>query len=117
MTLLVMSYIIEENSKGRTVPRGSYIMHELEHGDGKVEPCIKNVKENNNVSSFGCNSELFAHQSQEHVQFSQDDLPHEEAIQSNYFKLGLPAYEDMINSCSNKVQFEECMELMKNPML
>ena len=67
---------------------------------------------NCHMNKFGCEANISVHLSQDNQAYQEDDDVNIDAVDDTYYKRGLPAYEDMMRSCSNEKQFQEYLTLM-----
>ena len=64
------------------------------------------------ANEFGGNASVSVHLSQDNQQYQEDNDVNIDVNDNSYYKRGLPLYEDMMRSCTNEKQLQECLTLM-----
>ena len=116
----VMDYILDMTMKSGPVVASSFDISEIlkQNCVGKddtnySQPQLLEVYDQENETSFGGASDMCITLSQTHADYEEIVEDQLNSITMNFYKEGLPAYEEMIRTCPNRKAFEECMEMMR----
>ena len=116
----VMDYILDMTMKSGPVVASSFDISEIlkQNCVGKddtnySQPQLLEVYDQENETSFGGASDMCITLSQTHADYEEIVEDQLNSITMNFYKEGLPAYEEMIRTCPNRKAFDECMEMMR----
>ena len=116
----LMDYILDTTITRGHVVASSYDISDIlqcnhlgNNASNDHEPKQIELYTEDTQTSFGTTSEMC-------IKLSQTHAEHEEIVDdtlfsttNNFYKEGLPAYEEMIRTCPNRKAFEECLDLMR----
>ena len=118
---LMKSILFHTNKKGPVLTNSIplYDQEVIDHDERNMEDEFMNNPDDSDDNICECTTE-FGGSSQTETQLSNarlaiDNAPNNnEVIEvSKYYQLALPVYEDMMNSCKTKKQFEDVIKLME----
>ena len=116
----MQSILLHTHEKGPVLKDRIPFYYQNNNNDSNVESDIMNNNDNSNDIMSECTTE-FGGSSQTETQLSTarlaiDNAPeYNEIIEiSSYFKLALPVFEEMMNSCKTKKQFDDVCINMQN---
>ena len=116
----LMDYILNMTMKSGPVVASSFDISEIlklnyleKDGTNYSQPRPLEVYGQETETSFGGTSDMCITLSQTHADYEEIVDDPLSSTTMNFYKEGLPAYEEMIRTCPNRKAFEECMDMMR----